>query len=92
MKFLPLFSTAGLLSQAYGAACPYELLRRSGLLSEDDAAKFDAIKRDPAAAEDLFREHRRRELTTEYEAETKRLDSRQLLPLPFGGGLLGGIL
>ena len=92
MKLSFLAPVATLLGQSQGAACPYELLRRSGLLGADDAAKFDAVKRDSSEADRLFREHRNREAEALYEVQTKRLDSRQLLPLPFGGGLLGGVL
>ena len=82
MKTKIFVSAATLVAQVYGAACPYELLKRSGLLSEADAEKFEAVKRDPSYAETLFAEH---------QVNSKSIEQRDLpdlpLDLPFGGGL-----
>ena len=90
MKTITILSAAAFVGQAYGAACPYELLHRSGLLSEGDAEKFEAVKRDPTKAETLFRAHRRKDGDTP-EAPSADLAERGpadgILDLPLGGGL-----
>ena len=53
MKITHLTVTASLLVGAY-APCPFQTMKRSGQLSEEDAAKFEAMKRDPRMAEVLF--------------------------------------
>jgi hypothetical protein len=63
-------------SSLFFVACPFEELRRSGMLSVEDTAKFDAVKRNPAAAEEYLNRHKR-EAAAEKE---KRQD------------LLGGLL
>ncbi|KZF18932.1 hypothetical protein L228DRAFT_271566 [Xylona heveae TC161] len=70
-------------------------MRRAGLLSEEDAAKFDAVKRDPAAADALFEAHRRDAAESDPTAEPELVGIRKrdgLLDLPLGGGLLNGVL
>jgi hypothetical protein len=80
-----------LFPPVYGAACPYALLRRAGLLPEDEAAKFDAVKADPGFAEALFQAHRREvEVEDEGKSNPQLIGPRGLgglLDLPFGGGL-----
>ena len=67
-------------------------MKRSGLLSEEDVAKFEAVKRDPKAAEALFQAHQaeKREAAAEPEPAAGGLIGptlNGLLDLPFGGGL-----
>ena len=87
---LSLATTAfALASYTYGAVCPFELLKRGGLLSEADTAKFDAVKRNPQLAEALFEAHRQ-EATSDIRGETSVVGPRDLdglLDLPLGGGL-----
>ena len=72
------------------AACPFELMKRSGILTDDDLAKFDFVKQNPEAAEALFRAHTR-------EAKPEPAPQGGIigpilggaLDLPFGGGLRG---
>ena len=47
------------LANASYAACPFELIKRSRILTNNDLAKVDAVKRDPEAAEALFQAHKR---------------------------------
>lgn len=87
MKFITLASTVPFASVAYGVACPFEAMKRSGLLNEAEAAKFEAVKRDPSVAEELFQVHRR-----EAEASPAPQGLGSPLGLPLGGGLLNGAL
>ena len=86
MKTSLLALTAGLASVSY-AVCPFELMRRSGLLSEDDLAKFDAVKRDPEAAEELFQAHKREAAPEPVPDNIIGPILGGALDLPFGGGL-----
>jgi hypothetical protein len=86
MKPSILFLVWGFCSLAHSAACPFEDLRRSGMLSAEDAAKFDAIKRNPAAAEAYLNVHKR-EAGYEHEKEKRQSLLGGLLDLPLGGGL-----
>ena len=92
MRITKIVSTAVLVAQVYGAACPYELLKRSGLLSEDDTAAFEAVKRDPSEAEALFEAHRRKVEGAPEGKLPKRSASDSILDLPFGGGLCESVL
>lgn len=90
MRAITFILTASLVAQVYCAACPFELLKRSGVLSEEDIAKFEAVKRDPGAAEELFQAHRRAaEADPQPEAEPALIGPilGGLLDLPLGGGL-----
>ena len=86
MKAITITLLVGLTAQVYGAACPFELLKRSGLLSEEDTAKFEAVKRDPKAAETLF-EARRRDANPQLLSGLTGPISNGILDLPLGGGL-----
>ena len=78
-----------LASVVFAAACPYEHLKRTGLLSPEDEAKFDAVKRDPAAADALFHAHQldRREASSESTKLAGPMSKDGILDLPLGGGL-----
>ena len=91
MKLSAFIFTVSLPALAVSVACPFEELHRAGVLSSDDAAKFEAVKRDPRAAEVLLKLHRR-------EAEPGPAPASQsggligpvvngILDLPLGGGL-----
>lgn len=90
MKTYHFILGAGLAATAYGVACPFEEMKRIGLLSKEDIAKFEAVKRDPKAAETLIRAHRRE---AEPEPEPQAIGGNigplvnGLLDLPYGGGL-----
>ena len=56
MRATYLLLSAAFAGLSYGA-CPFAELRRSGVLSEDDIAKFEAVKRNPKPAETLFNAH-----------------------------------
>ncbi|KAL9110477.1 MAG: hypothetical protein Q9227_005021 [Pyrenula ochraceoflavens] len=80
---------AGFIACASGSACPYELMRRAGLLSAEDAAKFDAVKRDASAAGVLLEAHQQRtEAGPEPKPALVGIRKRDgILDLPLGGGL-----
>ena len=86
MKVIIIALLTGLTAQVYGAACPFELLKRSGLLDKEDVAKFEAVKRDPQAAEALF-EAQRREANPKPEPGLIGPIFNDILDLPLGGGL-----
>ena len=86
MKIIILTLLASLAVPTYGAACPFEMLKRAGLLSDSDIEKFEAVKRDPQAAEALFEAHRR-EAEPQPEPGLPGPASSSLLDLPLGGGL-----
>ena len=82
--------------QAVFAGCPFADLRRSGVLSEEDLAKFEQVKRDPAQAEALLKRYQarkiKRDATPEPEPQAEKRGligplTNGLLDLPFGGGL-----
>ena len=50
-------STLAFAGYAAAAACPFQELKRSGILSGKDIAKFEAVKRDPKVADELFAAH-----------------------------------
>lgn len=65
-------------------------MKRSGLLSEEDVAKFEAVKRDPKAAEELFQAHQAEKREAAPEPAAGGIIGptlNGLLDLPFGGGL-----
>ena len=65
-------------------------MKRSGVLSEEDVAKFEAVKRDPKAAEELFQAHQaeRREAAPEpADGGIIGPTLNGVLDLPYGGGL-----
>jgi hypothetical protein len=74
----------GFCSLTHGVACPFEDLRRSRMLSVEDAAKFDDVKRNPAAAEEHLNSHKRR---AGVDKEKRQDLLGGLLDLPLGGGL-----
>ncbi|KAI9696140.1 MAG: hypothetical protein M1820_008281 [Bogoriella megaspora] len=97
MKSITLILAVGLPTFVASVACPFAELHKAGLLSPDDAAKFEAVKRDPAAAEILFQAHQahRREAAPEPAPQNGGLIGPivdGVLDLPLGGGLLGGAL
>lgn len=61
-----------LAGYATAAACPFHDLAKSGALSDSDLAKYEAVKRDPKAAEALFAAH-------QSEAANVKPQKRQLL-------------
>ena len=71
---------------AYGA-CPFAELKRSGFLSEDDIAKFEAVKRDPKAAETLFKAHQVEKREPAPQSGIIGPIVKGILDLPYGGGL-----
>ena len=77
--------------QAIANPCPFAELRESGLLSGEEASKFEMVKRDPAAAERLLHEHRakhKRAIDEAAEIAPRQNSSGGLLGiLPLGGGL-----
>lgn len=79
MKLALLAIALSLPPEVYSAACPLAEMKRSGVLSEADAAKFEAVKRDPKAAEELLKAHQARDAMPNAEPEPQ-------------GGLLGGDL
>ena len=74
-----------LVYRTNAVACPFAALRESGLMGEGDAAKFDAVKRDPSSAVAFLNAHRR-EAKPEPAAEPAILPTG-LPKLPLGGGL-----
>jgi hypothetical protein len=84
MKSSSLFFAMGFCSLAHGVACPFADLRRSGMLSVEDAAKFDDVKRNPAAAEEYLSGHKG---GAGVEKEKRQDLLGGLLDLPLGGGL-----
>lgn len=86
MKTACLVLAAGLLAQAFGA-CPFEAMKRSGLLTEADLAKFEAVKRNPEAAEALFQAHKREAAPEPSPAGIIGPIVSGVLDLPYGGGL-----
>lgn len=90
MKIFYIFGTAVLANSATAAVCPFSLLKRAGLLSEDDEAKYDAVKADSRVAEELFRAHHAQAARQEKRSATELIGPRSddgLLDLPLGGGL-----
>lgn len=82
--------------QAALAGCPFQQLRDTGMLSEREYELFQAVKRDPKAAEELFGKFQARDADAEKRSEEKReaAPEPQLLPgldlgglLDIGGGL-----
>ena len=86
MKTAYLALGAGLVAGAFGG-CPFELLKRSGKLTEADLAKFEAVKRDPKAAEALFQAHKREAAPDPSPAGVVGPIVSGVLDLPNGGGL-----
>ncbi|MCJ1449873.1 hypothetical protein MMC28_000201 [Mycoblastus sanguinarius] len=73
-------------------ACPFAELKRSGVLSEDDIAKFEAVKRNPKAAEALFKAHQAEKREPGPQSGIIGPILNGTLDLPNGGGLLNGLL
>jgi len=78
MKLSLLLYAIPSISLAYCTACPFQALRRSGMLSQEEIAKFDSFKRDPALASEHLNAGRDSTMSTN--------EKRQGLL----GGLLGG--
>lgn len=71
-------------------ACPFSELKRSGVLSEDDIAQFEAVKRNPKAAEALVKAHQAEKREAAAEPNPASIVGPILngvLDLPLGGGL-----
>ena len=86
MRATYLVLSAAFSGLAYGA-CPFAELRRSGVLSEDDIAKFEAVKRDPKAAEMLFKVHQAEKREPAPQSGIIGPIVNGILDLPYGGGL-----
>ena len=86
MRATYLVLSAAFAGLAYGA-CPFAELRRSGVLSEDDIAKFEAVKRDPKAAETLFKAHQAEKREPAPQSGIIGPIVNGILDLPYGGGL-----
>ena len=90
MKVSFLALGASLLAVTF-ALCPFQEMKRSGQLTEEDAAKFEAVKRDPKAAEALFEAYQRERREAAPELVSRGLigptNGSGLLDLPYGGGL-----
>ena len=72
-----------LMLQVSAAACPFQQLRDLGLLSPDDAAEFDAVKRDYTHSSVLLEERQtKRDLFDDLNNVLGDVES-----LPLGGGL-----
>ena len=85
MKLYILILSVSLPCLVASVSCPYAELYSTGLLSKDDAAKFEAVKRDPKAADALLKAHKR-----EPSPQSGGLIGPivgGLLDLPLGGGL-----
>ena len=71
--------------------CPFAEMKDAGVLSTEDAAKFEMVKRDPEAAERLLFAHRQKYKRSIDEAAAiapRQNSSSGLLGiLPLGGGL-----
>ncbi|KAI1328377.1 hypothetical protein F5Y16DRAFT_398547 [Xylariaceae sp. FL0255] len=76
-------------AQVLSAACPFAQLRDLGLLTEEQEAAYEAVKRDGNHAERLLSERDARD-----DHETRGIIGGLLGPLglPLGGGLLNGVL
>lgn len=91
MKLSILASAAVFAGYASGAACPFQLMKRAGLLDPEIIASFEGVDKDPKIAENLLKA---RSWTGEHQG-TKRSpetligprDVNGLLDLPLGGGL-----
>ena len=86
MKATYFLLSAAFAGCAYGA-CPFAELRRSGFLSEDDIAKFEAVKRDPKAAEALLKAHQAEKREPAPQSCIIGPILNGVLDLPLGGGL-----
>ena len=86
MKTAYLTLGVGFVTRAF-AACPFEMLKRSGVLTEGDLAKFEAVKRDPKAAEVLSQAHKREAAPDPSPAGIIGPVVSGVLDLPYGGGL-----
>jgi hypothetical protein len=84
MRFSNIVGVLSLVSGTYASACPFAALRDAGLLSEADAAKVDAVRRDGQAAEHLLHE---RDCGEQKRDNTERGIIDSLLGLPLGGGI-----
>lgn len=90
MKTFHIFGAVALASSATAAVCPFSLLKRAGLLSADDEAKYDAVKADSTLADELFRAHHAQSARQEKRSATELIGPRSddgILDLPLGGGL-----
>ena len=70
--------------------CPFAELKRSGVLSEEYIQKFEAVKRDPRAAEALFQAHQATKRAAAPEPASGGIIGpivNGVLDLPYGGGL-----
>ena len=86
MKATYLVLSAAFAILTYGA-CPFAELRRSGVLSEDDIAKFEAVKRNPKAAETLFKAHQAKKREPAPQPGLIGPIVNGILDLPLGRGL-----
>ena len=87
MKFTTFVKSLSLqLALVACTPCPYAELHKAGLLNPADAAKFEAVRRYPRAAEHMLYAH----LHRRDESETESLlgpTIEGVLDLPSGGGL-----
>ena len=87
MKLNLVIFAASLPAFAASVACPFAELHRAGLLSPDEASKFEAVRRDPKAAEVLFEHHKREVAPTPQAGGLIGPTLDGILDLPLGGGL-----
>ncbi|KAF2148597.1 hypothetical protein K461DRAFT_330031 [Myriangium duriaei CBS 260.36] len=94
MKSSFVLALVSLSASVLAGPCPFEHMKRAGLLSPEDEAKFDAVKRDPKMADILFKQHRREIVAKSENIHELRGPRKRdgLLDLPLGGGLLNGVL
>ncbi|KAL9084904.1 MAG: hypothetical protein Q9165_007857 [Trypethelium subeluteriae] len=94
MKLSSLALSVNLPHLVASVACPFAELYARGLLSESDAAKFEAVKRDPEAAKAILELHQR-DAEPDPAPQSGGLIGPVIggiLDLPLGGGLLDGVL
>ena len=91
MKAVFLAAVCTLAGTATAKPCPFAEMKEKGALSQEARAKFDMVRRDPAAAERLLFEHRmnnKRNVDVAAEVAPRQNSSDGLLDiLPIGGGL-----
>ena len=77
------------VGSAIAAACPFAQLRDLGILSPEDAAAYEAVKRDPAHAEAIIkaREEQKREVEERDLLDGLNDVLGDLEKLTLGGGL-----
>lgn len=89
MKLSILISGVVFAGCASAAACPFQLMKRAGLLNPEIAARFEGIEKDPKIAENLLRTYSGEHIGSKRSPNTligpRSADGT--LDLPLGGGL-----